>query len=602
MVNLEFCDTYNMVVYLEKPKGSEGFYQIVDFFNPSHIRNALRENPTIYVSLINQFWETATARTLDNGEIEIIATIDGKVKIVTEASVRRHLKLADSDGLIVQGEGSTVPVESYHIPTAYEAVSTSVDVRHGGAATTITSLDVGQGSDNINKTPSMLHDSPLPRVHTLRSDEGKMQHNELMDLVTKLSDRVVALEIDLEQTKKVYGATYTKIIKKVKKLVQKDTLKKSGRKLRLMGAQTHGRYGQDMEYDTRVFDTTTVGAEISTANPEVKTVGVSVDDTAAKTLVYNRRSEAKAKDKCKAVKLQEELDEEERQRIARVHEAACSFIKEEREDIKARVKADEELVQRLQTEEKQKYIKDEQAKMLVDLINKRKRYFAAQRTKAKRNKPMTQAQQRTYMSNYIKHMTNYKLQQLKKLSFDEIKDLFEITMRRVNTFVPIETEVRRGVPELVANSSKAVVREAGGTKRDVEEELGHESSKNKKSGDESLGERGSVELSGVITSFAPSIEGGVASIEGDESLGEVLVENVLNVTMLRQEKTHSVDKVIKELWIISHKDNVININHKETSDILVFIEEEGRIGQRLLKHKQEKEVGELNVPRLRSLF
>ncbi|GJR91365.1 hypothetical protein Tco_0215376 [Tanacetum coccineum] len=42
---------------------------------------------------------TATARTLDNGEIELTATIDGKVKIVTEASVRRHLQLADSDGI-----------------------------------------------------------------------------------------------------------------------------------------------------------------------------------------------------------------------------------------------------------------------------------------------------------------------------------------------------------------------------------------------------------------------------------------------------------------------------------------------------------------------
>ncbi|GKA80439.1 putative ribonuclease H-like domain-containing protein, partial [Tanacetum coccineum] len=50
-----------------------------------------QENPTIYVSLIQQFWNTATARTLDNGETELTDTIDGKVKIVTEVSVRRHL-------------------------------------------------------------------------------------------------------------------------------------------------------------------------------------------------------------------------------------------------------------------------------------------------------------------------------------------------------------------------------------------------------------------------------------------------------------------------------------------------------------------------------
>ncbi|GJR49171.1 hypothetical protein Tco_1317274 [Tanacetum coccineum] len=99
MANLEFRDTHNMVAYLKKTEGSEGFHQIVDFLNTSHIRYALTENPTIYVSLIQQFWQTATASTLDNGEMEITATIDGKVKIVTEASIRRHLKLEDSDGI-----------------------------------------------------------------------------------------------------------------------------------------------------------------------------------------------------------------------------------------------------------------------------------------------------------------------------------------------------------------------------------------------------------------------------------------------------------------------------------------------------------------------
>ncbi|GKC18003.1 putative ribonuclease H-like domain-containing protein [Tanacetum coccineum] len=63
----------------KKPEGSEGFHQIVDFLNANHIRYALIENPTIYVSLIKHFWETATARTLDNREIELNATIDGKV-------------------------------------------------------------------------------------------------------------------------------------------------------------------------------------------------------------------------------------------------------------------------------------------------------------------------------------------------------------------------------------------------------------------------------------------------------------------------------------------------------------------------------------------
>ncbi|GJT54296.1 hypothetical protein Tco_0989350 [Tanacetum coccineum] len=101
MANLEFCDKHNMVAYLKKPSGSEGFQEIVDFLNGSHIRYALTKNPTIYVSLIKKFWQTTTVRTVDNGEQEITATVDGKEFTVTEASVRRHLQLADVDGISV---------------------------------------------------------------------------------------------------------------------------------------------------------------------------------------------------------------------------------------------------------------------------------------------------------------------------------------------------------------------------------------------------------------------------------------------------------------------------------------------------------------------
>ncbi|GJX91880.1 retrovirus-related pol polyprotein from transposon TNT 1-94 [Tanacetum coccineum] len=43
----------------------------------------------------------ATVRTVDNGEQEITATVDGKEFTITEASVRRHLQLADVDGISV---------------------------------------------------------------------------------------------------------------------------------------------------------------------------------------------------------------------------------------------------------------------------------------------------------------------------------------------------------------------------------------------------------------------------------------------------------------------------------------------------------------------
>ncbi|GKC35441.1 hypothetical protein Tco_1047825 [Tanacetum coccineum] len=270
-----------MVAYLKKIDGSKGFHQIVDFLNVSHIRYALTKNPTIYVSLLNQFWQTATTRTLDNGEIEIIATIDGKGKIVTEASIRRHLKLEDSDGInslpttkifeqlslmgnmkraskgftgediplfprmIVQGPVESMvpqPKSPTQTPIADEAASTGVDDRYGVATTTVTILEAGQGSGNIDKTPTMPHDSPLLRVNTLGSDKGNMTLQELM------GRKIDEIDQDLDIT-----------------LVQHDV-------------EIQGRYDQDMEFNfdfDAAKEVSTAEKEVSTAEP-VSTAGAKV--------------------------------------------------------------------------------------------------------------------------------------------------------------------------------------------------------------------------------------------------------------------------------------------------------------------------------------
>ncbi|GJV05952.1 hypothetical protein Tco_1343608 [Tanacetum coccineum] len=365
---------------------------------------------------------------------------------------------------------------------------------------------------------TMPYDSPLLGVHTYRSDEGSITLNELTVLCTQLSTKVASLKADLKQTKKVYGNAYTKLIMKVKKLEQKVKSSKSRRRAKIVifdaednqkDPSKQGRKIAQIDEDERIalftapeedytaepdistanVPVSTAGAEVSTASPEVR--------TAAESLVYIRRSAAKRKDKGKAImkeaepvqkktklqleqerlgleealRLQEQLDEEERQRIARVQEEASTFNTEEWDNIQAQIEADEELALRLQAQEREGYSEADKARLLVELINERKRKFAQQRAEQRRNKPMTQAQQRTYMCNYIKHMGSHTLQQLKKLSFDEIKELFEITMKRVNTFTPMESD---------DTVSKVV---AGSSKRDAEQELNQESSKRQKIGE-----------------------------------------------------------------------------------------------------------------------
>ncbi|GJZ00310.1 hypothetical protein Tco_0517739 [Tanacetum coccineum] len=99
LIRQRFCDKHNMVAFLQKPTGSEEFHHIVYFLAGSHIRYALTVNPTIYVSLIEQFWQTATVNTVNDGEQQITITVDGQTIAITKASVRRHLQLADADGI-----------------------------------------------------------------------------------------------------------------------------------------------------------------------------------------------------------------------------------------------------------------------------------------------------------------------------------------------------------------------------------------------------------------------------------------------------------------------------------------------------------------------
>ncbi|GJV09476.1 hypothetical protein Tco_1347132 [Tanacetum coccineum] len=135
----------------------------------------------------------------------------------------RNSEKEHNDGQLIPTRQETEvppPSSPTYTNVADEDAFTSVDVVHGGAATTVSSIDAGQGSGNIPKSPTMPHDSLLLGGHTPRSDEGSIILHELTVLCTKLSNKVDSLETKLKQTKQTYSAALTKLIKKVKKLEQ----------------------------------------------------------------------------------------------------------------------------------------------------------------------------------------------------------------------------------------------------------------------------------------------------------------------------------------------------------------------------------------------
>ncbi|GKA34500.1 hypothetical protein Tco_0720929 [Tanacetum coccineum] len=86
MAQLKYCDKHNQVGFLFKPAESAGYTEIVDFLRRSKLRYALTHNPPVYDSLVKQFWQTATARTLADGTQQLNATIDSSDRKLTDGN------------------------------------------------------------------------------------------------------------------------------------------------------------------------------------------------------------------------------------------------------------------------------------------------------------------------------------------------------------------------------------------------------------------------------------------------------------------------------------------------------------------------------------
>ncbi|GJT09588.1 putative ribonuclease H-like domain-containing protein [Tanacetum coccineum] len=160
---------------------------------------------------------------------------------------------------VVEGEGSGQPSKPQHTPTTASPsniepipnVPSSLQPqkthkpdetihRERGnnverAATTAASLDATQDSGDIpaqtrfERLFKYSHDPPLSRVNILGSGEDRMQLQELMEMCTKLSDRV----LDLKKIKDAQALDIQKLKTRVKKLEKKKKLRTPQLKRRL---------------------------------------------------------------------------------------------------------------------------------------------------------------------------------------------------------------------------------------------------------------------------------------------------------------------------------------------------------------------------------
>ncbi|GKD20190.1 hypothetical protein Tco_1221893, partial [Tanacetum coccineum] len=120
------------------------------------------------------------------------------------------------------------------------------------------------------------------------------------------------------------------------------------------------------------------------------------------------------------------------------------------------IETDRLMAKTLQIREQEELTDEEKARLFVELLENIKTHFVALRAQEKRSKPPTKAQKRNTMSTYLKNITRYKHNQLKSKSYDEIQEMFDKEMKRVNTFVDMNAELVKGSKTKAKGSSKRI--------------------------------------------------------------------------------------------------------------------------------------------------
>ncbi|GKE98912.1 hypothetical protein Tco_0022263, partial [Tanacetum coccineum] len=155
-------------------------------------------------------------------------------------------------------------------------------------------------------------------------------------------------------------------------------------------------------------------AELRSAKPKVVVQepvdpGESTTRTTLTPIPLNIKDKGKAKmiepekplKKIEQIRLDEELsfklqaEEEEQARLAREKAEEVKEANNSWDNVQTMIEADRLLAERLQAREQEELTDEEKARLFVELLEKRKKHFAALKAQEKRNKPQTKAQKKT---------------------------------------------------------------------------------------------------------------------------------------------------------------------------------------------------------------
>ncbi|GJR64649.1 hypothetical protein Tco_0010714 [Tanacetum coccineum] len=465
MSTLTFADTHNMVAFLENPAESDGFYEIIDILNATQICYALTVNPTIYTSCIEQFWATAKVKTVNRERGTDCLPTD---TIFEELARMRYEKPSPK---LTFYKAFFSPQWKFLIHTITQCLSAKTTAWNEFSSTMASAIiclatnqkfnlskyifdamkkqsrrkqrkDIEVSQYSASTEPMTEKETNEESVPTYsydpsQSGEDRMQLHELMNLCTKLSDRVLALE-----------TTKTTQALEIANLKSREDACKHGRSIKDINKvaevslvdETQGRSDDTEMFNTDALIGDVVFAENDMTKKEHYVIPKEVSAAETLTTACIKIPVSTAAPSTTVVYAGETA--------TRTPTSVSSL------SIKDKGKA--KMIEPEEQEQGELTI-EEKSKLFMELMNERKRHFAKLRAEEKRRKPLTKGQRRNQMCTYLKNMGGFTHNQLKNKSYEEIKKAFDKIMDWINNFKPTDSkEVKSSKKKAEGSKKKSI--------------------------------------------------------------------------------------------------------------------------------------------------
>nr|GEV52637.1 putative ribonuclease H-like domain-containing protein [Tanacetum cinerariifolium] len=445
---------------------------------------ALTANPIIFDSLVKQFWSTATLRAPELGPPAILAIIDNTPYTIFEELVRSRLQLADDGGV------TDLPILDIYsgmdtLGYVTEVIETRVTQQYKVlvfSSKLFANMRLNFASNPMPLLPTMLLQPAAgrgakasitdPVAHILKHDHSSAHPETAAGSIPPTENAHMGIAFHTSPLRSSYTPiadhrsrgvedpiTLTALSFVVSTLVKSLEVQMKTKKRRMVFSDSDEEEGTTPNVNLEVlralanaaiandsYVATDVPAATSPTPPGTSGVATGTTEVATGTTKAATGTSRVATDRLgedvarqlheeELAVMEREQEEAHRKRQQEVFESAKFYIADDWLNIQAQVEANASLSKTLLGDD---VSEDNFLARMAALIKKKRQALAEQSFKERQNRPLTPAQQKAYMRQYVKNQssaiynTGWSMAYLKSFSDEELLHEFE-KIRKVHT-------------------------------------------------------------------------------------------------------------------------------------------------------------------------